>query len=95
MSVSDLITCLEAIVACDEIEEKRILNWGNIEDRHKLIREAVDLADQVLVADGDRNYANERELANSSDFVVRPLEQDRFGWLTGGIVTSKGHIAYG
>jgi hypothetical protein len=31
----------------------------------------------------------------NSNYDVFPIERDRFGWLIGGIQTSKGIIAYG
>jgi hypothetical protein len=95
MSITDLIKCLEAIVACDEIEPERILNWGYIEDRHPLLQEAEKLANSLLLTDGDRNRVNEQELMMNSPFRVFPIEQDIFGWLAAGVTTSKGYVAYG
>jgi len=95
MSIADLIKCLEAIVACDEIEPERILNWGYIEDRHPLLQEADKLANKLLLTDGDRNRVNEQELMMNSPFRVFPIEQDSFGWLAAGVTTSKGYVAYG
>jgi len=95
MSISDLIKVLEDIEACQAIEPGEVLNWGYIDERHKLIQEAVYLADSLLIlAGGLRNYANECELLREG-FGVFCLEKDGFGWLTGGINTSKGVIAYG
>jgi hypothetical protein len=97
MSVSDLVKCLKAINACDEIEMEldEVLNWGYITDRHQLIQDAVALADQLLVMpNGQRDYKNERELSMQG-FYVSCLESDGFGWLDGGVHTDKGIIAYG
>ena len=97
MSVSDLVKCLKAINACDEIEMEldEVLNWGYITDRHQLIQDAVALADQLLVMpNGQRDYKNERELSMQG-FYVSCLESDGFGWLGGGIRLDKGIIAYG
>jgi len=95
MSVSELAKVLGDIEACPEIEPGEILNWGYLEDRHKLIQGAASLADALLTRDdGLRNYANECELSRAG-FNVFCLEKDGFGWLTGGINTSKGVIAYG
>jgi hypothetical protein len=97
MSVTDLITVLIAIENSDEIENRDdcVLNWGYIEERHRLIQDAVALADQLLVfSDGTRNYDNEREISLDG-FYVTSLETDSFGWLTGAINTTKGLIAYG
>ena len=98
MSIVELIKVLEDIEACPEIEiesDEQVLNWGYLEDRHKLIQEAECLAVAVLTLDsGDRNYPNECELSRAG-FSVFCLEKDGFGWLQGGIYTTKGVIAYG
>jgi hypothetical protein len=99
MSVGELICTLHAIVAENSIDpvlgEDTCLNWGYISDRHRLIQDAVDLADRVLIkSDGDRNYLAETQV-EMAGFPVRALEKDGFGWLVGGIETEKGVIAYG
>ena len=99
MSAGELITLLHAIVAENTIEpvlgEDTCLNWGYLEERHQLIQDAVDLADQVLIKeDGERNYSAEIQL-EMAGFPVRCVEKDRFGWLAGGIETEKGTIVYG
>lgn len=98
MSASELICLLHAIGAEPAIAalgEEVCLNWGYIEDRHQLIQEAVDMAGDVLVDEnGERDYSAEMAL-EMAGFPVRCLEQDRNGWLTGGIETAKGLIAYG
>ena len=95
MSIADLVKCLEAINTSDEIEEKDILNYGYITDRHQLIQDAVYLADDLLVTEGGkRNITNEIEL-DKKGFYVSCLEKDGFGWLSAGIHTDKGIIAYG
>jgi hypothetical protein len=95
MSITDLVKCLEAINTSDEIEEKDILNYGYITDRHQLIQDAVELADQLLTTDdGKRNLDNEIEL-HKKGFHISCLEKDSFGWLSAGIHTDKGVIAYG
>jgi len=98
MSTSELICLLHAIMAEPAIAavgEEECLNWGYIEDRHTYIQEAVDMAEAVLVdGNGERNYSAEVAL-EMAGFPVRCLEQDRCGWLVGGIETEKGLIAYG
>lgn len=98
MSVADLILVLHAIDAEPVIEsvgEENCLNWGYLEDRHELIQRAVRMADAFLVDEnGGRDASNEVALMLSG-FNVRCLERDEFGWLTGGIETQKGLIAYG
>jgi hypothetical protein len=98
MSVAELVSYLKAIEASDEIEsvpEDDILNFGDITDRHLLVQNAVYVADQLLLQPwGQRNYLNEIELRKQG-FYVFCLESDEFGWLSGGIHTMKGIIAYG
>jgi hypothetical protein len=95
MSIDELISYLIDIEVSDEIESVPILNFGYIEDRHLLVQNAVYVADQVLLLpDGKRNIPNEIQLQQEG-FYVSCLEGDGFGWLSGGIHTSKGIIAYG
>lgn len=93
-----LICVLHAIEAEPAIEargEDQSLNWGNIDDRHPLIQEAVDLAEQVLIDEnGQRDTLAEVTLALAG-FPVRCIEKDRHGWLIGAIETEKGLITYG
>jgi len=98
MSIEELVSYLNEIEASNEIEsvpEDDVLNFGYIEDRHLLVQNAVYVADQVLLLPGgQRNYPNEIELRNQGYYVFC-LESDGFGWLSGGIHTMKGVIAYG
>lgn len=98
MSVEDLLGLLQGIEdesTIDDLGEEICLNWGNVKERHKLIQDAATLATDVLIRDdGERNFENEFVLKNNG-YGVMALEQDRCGWLLGGIVTSKGIIAYG
>lgn len=98
MSVADLILVLHAIDADSKIEsvgEDNCLNWGYLDERHELIQQAVHMADAILIDEnGGRDSLNEVSLMLAG-FNVRCLERDEFGWLTGGIETQKGLIAYG
>ena len=89
---------LEFINKCDAIPgvpEDDVLNTGYIEDHHLLVQNAVYMANHLLVLPGgQRNYPNEIELRKGG-FYVSCLESDGFGWLSGGIHTDKGIIAYG
>lgn len=54
------------------------------------------LADKYLItADGDVNWDNVKFVREWGEFEVFPVERDRFGWLLGGIQTSKGIITFG
>jgi hypothetical protein len=93
--MNKLITTLKAIEECDEIEYNDILNWGLLTERHQLIQTAVELADEILVSEtGQRDFENEQLLLDDGYFVTC-LERDRFGWVAGGVETTKGVIAYG
>ena len=98
MSIAELVSYLKAIEVSGEIEsvpEDDILNFGYITDRHLLVQNAVYVADQLLLQPGgQRNYPNEIELRKQGYYVFC-LESDGFGWLSGGIHTMKGVIAYG
>jgi hypothetical protein len=93
MAVIDLYNTLKEIENCEDIEPKDgILNVGYIEDCHELVQKAVHLADQLLITpEGVPNFDNIYKL----DYCVYPVEKDGFGWLTGGIETEKGTIAFG
>jgi hypothetical protein len=97
MTTIELICVLHAIEADPSIAargEDQSLNC-NIDERHALIQEAVDLAEQVLIdEDGERDIQAEVTLALAG-FPVRCIEQDRSGWLIGAIETDKGLITYG
>jgi hypothetical protein len=54
-----------------------------------------ELACAVLIeSDGHPAWDN-MEILRSNGYPVVPVEQDRFGWLLGGIETSNGLIIYG
>ena len=53
------------------------------------------LAEQVLITEnGECNWPNIRHLQTHKIFVF-PVERDSFGWVVGGISTTKGIITYG
>jgi len=99
MTSAELISLLNAMLAEPQIEpvlgEDTCLNWGQLDERHKLIQDIVWMATDVLIKpDGERNCTAEIDL-EMAGFPVFCLEKDGFGWLTGGIETEKGVIAYG
>jgi len=62
---------------------------------HPLVDEISGLAEELLItSNGFCNWGNIETLKNKG-YSVFPLERDSFGWLVGGISTSKGIIAYG
>jgi len=60
-----------------------------------LLTQATDLADTLLIAENGRCNWQNISILNNNKFNVHPLEQDRFGWLIGGIYTTKGVIVFG
>jgi hypothetical protein len=66
-----------------------------ITDNNEIVNRLSSLADGLLINDrGGCNWDNIAIVENMG-YNVFPLEKDRFGWLIGGIQTSKGIIAYG
>jgi hypothetical protein len=93
---AQIIHLLKAIEVCDDIDATdECLNYGYLEDRHPLIQDAARAIEALLIKDdGNRNYTAEIDLEEAG-YRVFCLEKDGFGWLTGGVETEKGVIAYG
>ena len=61
----------------------------------EVVNEISCLADAVLITrDGHCNWDAIHQLEDKKIYIF-PVEQDRFGWVIGGIQTSKGTIIYG
>jgi hypothetical protein len=66
-----------------------------IVDSREIVKTLQSLADELLINDtGGCNWKNIRIL-QSVGYSVFPLEKDSFGWVIGGIQTSRGIISYG
>ena len=62
--------------------------------KHKL-KKIICLADELLISDtGEVNWGNV-QIVEDYGYYIGPGEQDRFGWVTGIIGTSKGDIVFG
>ena len=63
----------------------------------ELLFKASSLADDAFVtSDGQVNWDNITEFCKiNKSCEVYPIEQDKFGWLIGGIKTLKGTITFG
>ena len=62
---------------------------------HPLINEIKSIANTLLITDdGKCNWQNIEILMDNS-IEVFPVELDKFGWVVGGIRTTKGIITYG
>ena len=64
---------------------------------YTLINNVSLLAEEVFItSDGQVNYEHIEYVCKSNkNYNIYPLEQDRFGWLIGGIETEKGVISFG
>lgn len=86
-----LINLLKAL----ESDETLIPVDECITEHHLLVEKISGLAEDLLItSNGFCNWGNIETLKNKG-YSVFPLERDSFGWLVGGISTSKGIIAYG
>jgi hypothetical protein len=84
------IVFLVNLIELSDIEEKPYLSHDCPE-----VAEVVELANKYLITDtGQCNWYNINILI-SGGLDIFPVEQDSFGWMLGGISTSKGVIVYG
>lgn len=88
--IEELINTLRAIEENPSIE----VYDECIPEHFDSVRTASDLAAVCLVVDGRRDWNAELRL-QAEGFRVVCVERDSFGWLVGGIETSKGLILYG
>lgn len=59
------------------------------------VKDAGYLAESVLISSSGRVDWDTVEILREYGYYVFPLERDRFGWLIGGIATTKGTISFG
>jgi hypothetical protein len=85
MSIKHLLTLLIKLEQDDTIVSS--------EDHIPIVNEIVNLADELLIINGQCNWKNMSILENYN-FDVFPIEVDSFGWLVAGIYTNKGVIIY-
>jgi hypothetical protein len=88
--MEQLITLIKEIES-SEIEPQRFLT----EEHHLVVTKIRSLLNDLMITeDGDLDYDNERALM-SSGWNIYPLEYDRYGWLLGALITTKGDIVFG
>ena len=76
-----------------KIDEDTTINGEMIRNAdHKLVQTAIKLANEYLT--GDENFGNIITLREAG-FRVFAVEQDRFGWLIGGIRLKRGILHFG
>lgn len=90
--MDEFIELLEQLESYTDV----LLNESNlIIDSREIVNTLEMLAITLLINDnGSCNWENIRHLENVG-YSVFPIEKDSFGWLIGGIQTSRGIISYG
>lgn len=86
-----LIECLKSIEENESIEA----NPEKVITDMTLTREIDEIVVELLIDENGRCDWDNIDFLSKSGFAVFPLEKDRFGWLIGGIQTSRGIISYG
>jgi len=71
-----------------DIEESDFLSRDYI-----LVNRISDVATRLFIVEGRCNWDTIQE-ARDLNINIFPIEQDRFGWLIGGIHTKKGVISF-
>jgi hypothetical protein len=78
-----------------ELDESTLEFSDYLSTSNPLVSEIAGMADTFLIDnEGHCNWTN-IETMKDNKYDVFPIERDRFGWVIGGIQTSKGIIAYG
>lgn len=78
-------------------DNKNIKDYGEnvILSDNPAVTEAIHIAEDVLITGmGGVNWGAVNVLSQHG-YGVFPMEQDSFGWLIGGIATSKGILVFG
>jgi hypothetical protein len=89
MSIQKLLTLLNNLE-----KDESIVSSNYLEDDIPIVNEIVNLADELLIINGQCNWKN-MSILETHNFDIFPLEVDSFGWLIAGIRTDKGVIIYG
>lgn len=74
---------------------KHIERTTNNDLVNKYFKIVENLANKFLITNEGKCHGDNIELLEDYGFDVYPIERDSFGWLIGGIKTSKGVIMYG
>lgn len=88
-NIDKLISVLKKIESDKSIPKKEYLDENNA-----LVKEAGDLANDLLIINGKPNFKN-MDTLKSKGFITEPGETDSFGWVTGIIHTKKGELMFG
>ena len=96
-TIEDLIELLREIEAEPEIQIADVLNRGNLDDKHRLIRLATLVAEVVLLThgvEGGRDHYAEQELMQLGGYKIHAVADEGCPWVMGAIETSKGLLGY-
>jgi hypothetical protein len=85
----------EFIELIENLNNSDITEKEYLEETDFLVNKIIDLALLLFIDNGGHvDYDNIIEVKKYG-ISIFPLEQDRFGWLIGGIQTKKGIISFG
>ncbi len=103
--MNSLISCLKTIediaIECDSEPTARnpiqpMFHKADAKRGHELLEKANQLASALLIDNrGQPNEINMKNLKKYAHYDTICLESDGFGWVLGGIITSKGIVVYG
>lgn len=104
-TVNNLIKLLEEFeelaVECDtepcDINPFRAQFTTENKPRAQELREMINsfACDLLIDEEGRPNHDTMKTLRDMSDFYAICLESDRYGWVVGGLVTSRGVVVFG
>jgi hypothetical protein len=60
-----------------------------------IVKEISIIANNLLITDGGACHWENIDFLNEQSIHVFAIEEDRFGWIIGGVQTKKGTITYG
>ena len=95
--IQNLADNVEDIHSTQDVDDIQLVEFSeeNKAKGDELVTTAANLAcDLLILDDGACHWDNIRYLRERG-FGVEALESDNFGWLLGGILTTKGYILYG
>lgn len=89
--MDDLLNLLKALESAQEIDGTHEFLSLDI----PLVAEIARRAEELLITSDGKCDWERIELLATNGYPVFPVEKDGFGWLIGGVSTSKGVITYG
>jgi hypothetical protein len=83
------------LLLIDRINNSEMEESEYLSEPTELISEISDLACELFITNSGKCNGDTIAEAGKHGINIFPVEQDRFGWLIGGIGTKKGIITYG